>query len=188
MDDQAIIDLYWDRSEEAIVQTDKKYGKYCFTIANRILENPDDSEECVSDTYMSAWNRMPPVRPQILSVFLGKITRNISVSRWRKQSAVKRGGGTVAVALEELEACTPSSWDVTQEMERKELEARLRDFCGGLPVQERIVFLKRYWYAESLGEIAAETGLSQSAVKSSLYRSRKKLGAVLKKEGLYEVG
>lgn len=112
MDDQAIIDLYWDRSEEAIVQTDKKYGKYCFTIANRILENPDDSEECVSDTYMSAWNRMPPVRPQILSVFLGKITRNISVSRWRKQSAVK----------------------------------------------------------------------------SSLYRSRKKLGAVLKKEGLYEVG
>lgn len=169
MDDQAIIDLYWDRSEEAIVQTDKKYGKYCFTIANRILENPDDSEECVSDTYMSAWNRMPPVRPQILSVFLGKITRNISVSRWRKQSAVKRGGGTVAVALEEL-------------------EARLRDFCGGLPAQERIVFLKRYWYAESLGEIAAETGLSQSAVKSSLYRSRKKLGAVLKKEGLYEVG
>ena len=93
MDDQAIIDLYWDRSEEAIVQTDKKYGKYCFTIANRILENPDDSEECVSDTYMSAWNRMPPVRPQILSVFLGKITRNISVSRWRKQSAVKRGAG-----------------------------------------------------------------------------------------------
>ena len=180
MDDQAIIDLYWDRSEEAIVQTDKKYGKYCFTIANRILENPDDSEECVSDTYMSAWNRMPPVRPQILSVFLGKITRNISVSRWRKQSTVKRGGGTVAVALEELEACTPSSWDVTQEMERKELEARLRDFCGGLPAQERIVFLKRYWYAE--------TGLSQSAVKSSLYRSRKKLGAVLKKEGLYEVG
>ena len=155
MDDQAIIDLYWDRSEEAIVQTDKKYGKYCFTIANRILENPDDSEECVSDTYMSAWNRMPPVRPQILSVFLGKITRNISVSRWRKQSAVKRGGGTVAVAL---------------------------------AAEERNVFLKRYWYAESLGEIAAETGLSQSAVKSSLYRSRKKLGAVLKKEGLYEVG
>lgn len=94
----------------------------------------------------------------------------------------------MAVALEELEVCTPSSWDVTQEMERKELEARLRDFCGGLPAQERIVFLKRYWYVESLGEIAAETGLSQSAVKSSLYRSRKKLGAVLKKEGLYEVG
>lgn len=104
MDDQAIFDLYWDRSEEAIVQTDKKYGKYCFTIANRFWENPGRFRECVSDTYMSAWNRMPPVRPQILSVFLGKITRNISVSRWRKQSAVKRGGGTVAEALEELEA------------------------------------------------------------------------------------
>ena len=188
MEDSRIVELYFERSEQAIAETDRKYGPYCYSIAYNILTNQEDAQECVSDTYMSAWNRMPPVRPQILSVFLGKITRNISVSRWRKQSAVKRGGGTVAVALEELEACTPSSWDVTQEMERKELEARLRDFCGGLPTQERIVFLKRYWYVESLGEIAAETGMSQSAVKSSLYRSRKKLGAVLKKEGLYEVG
>ena len=105
MEDKEIVQLYWQRSEEAITQTDRKYGSYCFSVAKNILPSQEDAQECVNDTYMAAWETIPPHRPDILSTFLGKLTRRISIDRWRAQTADKRGGSAVTVALEELEAC-----------------------------------------------------------------------------------
>lgn len=122
MEDEKIIDLLWRRCEAAIEQLDRKYGGYCFSIANRILNNRQDAEECVSDTYLAAWNRIPPTRPNNLAAFLGRITRNLSISRWRSRSAISRGGGEMDLALEELAGCVAGPWDVTRELEKKELE------------------------------------------------------------------
>ena len=184
MDDQAIIDLYWDRSEEAIVQTDKKYGKYCFTIANRILENPDDSEECVSDTYYAAWNRIPPTRPGLLSAFLGKITRHISIDRWRRSTAYKRTGGQMTLALDELGDVTGPEETPEDSLSRKELVCAINRFLLTIPKTERGVFLCRYWYLDDIETIGEKTGLTRGNVSTMLSRTRKKLRQALKKEGL----
>ena len=183
MDDNHIIDLYWDRSEEAIAQTDKKYGRYCYSIAYNILTNQEDAEESVSDTYMAAWEAIPPRRPAVLSTFLGKITRHISIDRWRTRSAHKRGGGEIVLALEELEDCVADMQDVEEEYQRKELVKAYVKFLDVLPVTERRVFLCRYWYMESIGDIAAKFGFSQSKVKSMLHRTRGKLRKQLAEEG-----
>ena len=123
MDDQKIVDLYWQRSEKAIEETDSKYGGYCFSIAYNVLANKEDAEESVSDTYMAAWNELPPHRPSILAAFLGKITRNISISRWRSRSAYKRGGGEIVLALEELDECVADSQNVEADYIRREAAA-----------------------------------------------------------------
>lgn len=186
MDDRKIIELFWSRSEKAISETDAKYGKYCFSIAYNILANEQDAEESVSDTYWAAWNQIPPKRPQWLSVFLGKITRNISINRYKTRTAHKRGSGEIALALEELEECVSGSCDLQQEVERKELEAKIRCFLQTLSETNRIIFLKRYWALESIPQIAEEMCISLPKVKSCLHRTRVKLGHYLQEEGYYD--
>lgn len=183
MDDKSIVDLYFSRNEEAIIQTDKKYGRYCYTIAYNILTNREDAEESVSDTYMTAWRTIPPHYPSVLSTFLGKIARHISIDRWRKRSAYKRGGGEISLALEELENCVASSQNLEMEYERKEILKAYVKFLRALPVTERRIFLCRYWYVESIESIAGKFGISQSKVKTTLHRTRVKLRKQLIEEG-----
>ena len=183
MDDELIVRLYWDRSESAISETDRKYGAYCNSIAYGILQNKEDAEESVSDTYMDAWNSMPPHHPSILATFLGKITRRISIDRWRSKTRLKRGGGEIDLALEELEQCIAGGQSPEQEIEQKKLAQAINDFLDELPVQERRVFLARYWYMDSIREIAAHFKFSQSKVLSMLFRTRNKLRQHLEKEG-----
>ena len=184
MDDNEILDLYFARSEQAIAETDRKYGNYCFYIASHILSNPADAEESVSDTYFSAWTLIPPRRPARLSVFLGKLTRNLSIDRWRKNTAGKRGSGETQLLLDELAECVTGAESPETEMLRKELSAALNRFLRALPDQDRTVFLLRYYHAYSQGEIAQKTGFSQNQVKYILQRTRKNLANTLKKEGL----
>lgn len=183
MEDKQIIDLYWSRSEEAISETESKYGPYCYKIAYNILSNKEDSEESVYDTYMDAWNAIPPHRPTLLASFLGKITRRISIDRWRERTAVKRGGNEIDLALDELEWCVSGSRTLEDELDRKELIRTVNQFLSSLSVAERRVFLLRYWAMESIENIAVRYNFSQSKVAAMLYRIRKKLRIVLEKEG-----
>ena len=162
MNDDQIIQLYFDRSEQAIKETDAKYGGYCYSIAYNILNNPEDAEESVSDTYLSAWNAMPPRRPPALAAFLGKITRNLSIDRWRKYRAFKRGEGQIELALEELRECVSGTESAEEAAIRKEILASLNRFLGTLKETERSVFLCRYWYLDSTEEIAEKSGFTVS--------------------------
>lgn len=182
MEDQGIIDLFFDRSEQAIVETDKKYGGYCYAIAYNILSSREDSEESVNDTYLTAWNTIPPRRPRLLNAFLGKITRHISIDRWRRLRAQKRGGKEMILALEELGECVAAQ-SLEAEISQRELARSLNDFLAALPETERNVFLCRYWYMDSIETIAKITGFSQSKVASMLHRSRGKLRKKLSEEG-----
>lgn len=182
MEDTAIIELYLKRSEQAIVETDTKYGGYCFSIAYNILANREDSEESVSDTYMTAWNTIPPRRPNFLNAFLGKVTRHLSIDRWRKQNAQKRGGGEIILALEELENCVDVH-NTEADFERKELTRILNQFLSDLNETERNVFLCRYWYMDSIQSISEYSGFSQSKVTSMLHRTRGKLRRHLSEKG-----
>ena len=183
MDDARIVELYWSRSEMAIKETESKYGAYLNSISYNILTNREDAKECVNDTYHNAWNSMPPHRPSILSTFLGKITRRISIDRWRKMSAEKRGGGELPLVLDELGDCVSGSDSVENEIERREVAALLNNFLNALPATERRVFLCRYWYMDSIESIARQFGFSRSKVASMLHRTRGKLRAVLEEEG-----
>ena len=183
MEDKQIVDLYWARKENAIHETAVKYGKYCYSIAYTILQDQQDAEESVNDTYMDAWNTMPPNRPSVLSTFLGKITRRISIDRWRIRSAKKRGGDEVTLALDELEECVRGSDDVELQAQRNELIAAMHSFLDNLPDTERRIFLLRYWYLEPVQSIANQYGFTQSKVASMLHRIRGKLRRQLEKEG-----
>ncbi len=183
MEDNLIVDLYWQRNERAISETATKYGKYLHSISYQILQNAESAEECVNDTYNDAWQSMPPHRPSILSTFLGKITRRISIDLWRKDSAQKRGGGVVALALEELEECVSGTGDVGEEVERLELQRKLNVFLFALPQTERQIFMCRYWYMDSVSDIAKQFSCSESKIKSMLFRTRNKLRTMLEKEG-----
>lgn len=184
MEDTKIIDLYWQRNDLAIQETDNKYGRYCFKIANNILANLEDSEESVNETYWKAWDSMPPHRPDILSAFLGKITRSISLNMWRSRTREKRGGGEIPLALDELSDCIASGFDVEQNIEQRELTRAINRFLGTLPETERDVFVSRYWFLASVREISAKFNFSQSKTKSMLFRTRDKLKKHLQKEGL----
>ena len=155
----------------------------CYSIAYNILTSKEDAEESVSDTYMTAWRAIPPRRPSALSAFLGKITRHISIDRWRERVATKRGGGEVPLALEELKDCISGMQDVEMEYERKEVLKTYVKFLEALPTTERRVFLCRYWYVESIETIADKFGFSQSKVKTMLHRTRAKLRKRLAEEG-----
>jgi RNA polymerase sigma-70 factor (ECF subfamily) len=183
VDDKSIVDLYFSRDQEAITQTDKKYGHYCYRIAYNILTNKEDAEESVSDTYVAAWRAIPPRRPSVLSTFLGKITRHIAIDRWRERNASKRGGGEVPLALEELQDCVAGMQNVEMDYERKEIIKAYVKFLDALPVTERRVFLCRYWYVYSVEAIADKFGFSQSKVKTMLHRTRAKLRKQLAEEG-----
>ena len=184
MEDSKIVALYWERSESAIIETSSKYGKYCYAIAYNILSDKEDADESVNDTYMDAWNSMPPHRPSILSTFLGKITRRISIDRCRTRNAAKRGGGTMTLALDELTDCIPSSNDVMREIEITELAKIIDDFIMKLPPIERHVFICRYWYLDPITSICEQFSFSQSKVKSMLQRTRGKLLSRLEKEDM----
>lgn len=184
MDDKKIVDLYWSRSESAISETDTKYGKYCYSIAYNILTNNEEAEESVSDTYMAAWKHIPPRRPSNLAAFLGRITRHIAIDRWRSRNRHKRGGGEMVLALEELDECIADNQTVEQAYERKQIVLMFNQFLDTLPETERQVFLCRYWFLDSISDIANYFGFSTSKVTSMLHRSRKKLRGVLEKEGI----
>ena len=183
-EDQKIIDLYWNRSENAITETAVKYGRYCTSIAYGILKSREDAQECVSDTYLTAWNAIPPRRPADLGTYLGKITRNLSIDRLRARNRDKRGGGEMPLALEELEEVVVGSDSPENEAIRKELAASMNRFLRKLTVQERYVFVRRYWYLDSLADIAKNTGFSGSKVASMLFRLRGRLKKQLIKEEL----
>ena len=182
MDDNKIIDLYWARSEDAISETASKYGRYCFKIAFNILFNKEDSEESVNDAYLAAWNTIPPRRPKLLGAFLGKMTRYISLDKWKNHTAAKRGGGEVPLVLDELEECVYSA-DSTENMYlQKEFARDINYFLESLPEAERKVFLCRYWYLDSIADIAERFDFTESKVTSMLHRTRRKLKRMLEKE------
>ncbi len=184
MDDTQIVELYWARKETAIEETAAKYGSYCRSIAGNILQNPDDAEECVNDTWLGAWNSMPPHRPSVLSTFLGKLTRRISIDKWRHVNAKKRGDGQLPLILSELEDCISDGNSIEEETERKLLAEVIATFVKSLPETEQKVFLCRYWYMDSVSSIASRFRFSESKVKSMLSRTREKLRVRLEKEGL----
>ena len=183
MEDFEIVNLYWARSEDAISQTAEKYGHYCRAIARRILSNREDAQESVNDTYFAAWNAMPPHRPAALQIFLGKITRRLSLKKWRDQNRCKRGGGQTALVLDELAESIPAGNGVEDQILGAELVRALNGFLEDLPQTERRVFLYRYWYLTYIGEISREFVFSPSKIKSMLHRTRGKLRSFLQKEG-----
>jgi len=184
MDDAKIVDLYWSRSEQAIKETELKYGKYCRKISYNILADTADAEECVNDTYLKAWNSMPTNRPSRLAPYLGKLTRWLSLNRLRDQNSLKRGNGELPLVLDELAETLDSGFDTEKELEIKELNRAIRHMLDGLEKVERDVFLSRYWYAASIKEIAERFDFSESKVKTMLYRTRNKLLRQLQEEGL----
>ena len=184
MEDNQIIQLYFDRSEDAISQTAVKYGKYCHTIAYNILHNFEDSEECVNDTYWKAWGIIPPRRPKKLAAFLGKITRNLSLDKYRHYTADKRGGGEFSIALDELGDCVSSLGNMDDYTNEMVLVDTLNRFLASLSAEHRKIFMRRYWYISSVKEIADDYGITESKVKMSLLRSRNQLKVVLEKEGI----
>ena len=185
MEDAKIIALYWERQERAIEETAAKYGVYCYSISYGILRNKEDADECVSDTWLKAWNAMPPQRPSALQAFLAKITRHLSLARSRRRSALFRGRGQVTVALEELEYAAPSAPSAEEAASELELIAGLERFLWDLPLEKRQVFLLRYWYFYSDREIAQQMHMSKGKVTSMLFRLRCGLKEFLQKEGIW---
>ena len=183
MDDSRIVELYWRRSGDAIAETSRKYGGYCYAIAYNLLSSVRDAEECVNDTWLGAWNAIPDNRPQDLAPVLGKIARRLAFNRFRADRAEKRGGGELPLVLEELGGCVPVVPSAAQAVEDGELEAEINRFLYALPPRDCDVFLRRYWYGESLAEIAGRYGLKLNTVKTSLYRTREKLRRHLEQEG-----
>jgi len=182
MDDAKILDLYWDRKETAIEETDRAYGRSLFSLSNRILENQEDSEENVSDTYMKAWNTIPPCRPKQFHAFLSKICRHLALDRldWRK--AAKRNAEVIALT-QEMQACIPDS-SHDRYAEAREIAAAMEAFLRTLSKESRLIFLRRYLYVDTVSEIAKRYGISESKVKMQLHRTRIKLSEYLKKEGI----
>ena len=180
MDDKQIIELYWQRDEAAIEESQSKYGSYCSSIAERILHSAEDTEECVNDTWLRAWNSIPPQRPNRLAVFFGTITRNLAIDRYRRKTAQKSGGGQIPLCLAELEDCVGELPPIE---DRLALKALLQSFLRGMPDRNREIFLLRYWYCMPVKDIAGRYGMREGAVKTLLHRLRAKLKAELEKEG-----
>lgn len=183
LDDSRIVQMYWDRDEGAIPATSEKYGSYCISIARNILGSYEDAEECVNDTYLRAWNSMPPHKPSILSAFLGKITRNLSFDRFSFNRAEKRGGGEIILVLEELAECVSDADSVEQAVDGRELTVAIEGFLSSLTPEKRNIFICRYWYTESIASIAKRHGMKEGAVSMTLNRLRQKLRSYLEERG-----
>ena len=181
MEDSAIVALYWQREERAIAETDRKYGRFCHQIARNILTIREDAEECVSDTWVRAWNTMPPQRPNSLKAFLGCIVRNLAISRYRASRAQKRYGG-MEILLSELEDCVPTADQVANAVDAAELSRALSDWLRTLPVRERTWFIRRYWNGETVKTLALEEGMTPRAMTGRLAGLRAKLQAHLEQE------
>ena len=185
MKDDEIVTLYWERNEKAIAATEERYGSYCHSIAVNILHNTEDARECVNDTWLGAWKSIPPHRPNRLSVYLGKITRNLSLNRLKHYTAEKRGLGQGELVLSELEECIPGKNSVEQLIEEIDLAKSINRFLYAQPRQKRNIFIRRYWYLCPVRDIAASFGMSESKVTSLLFRMRNELRTHLEKEDIY---
>ncbi len=185
IEDEKIVELFWQRSEEAISIVRVKYARYCYAIAFRILHSSENAEECVNDTLLRVWDAIPPARPNMLSIFLGKITRNLSLNYLEKNNAQKRGGGIAEHLLSELEECIPSSNNSPEDLfdEQYALDV-INRFLQETSTSKRKVFVRRYWYGSSIKEIGKDIGFSESKVSTILFRMRKNLKSVLEKEGI----
>lgn len=189
MEDREIIELYNARSESAIFHTDEKYGHYCRAIAFNILQNDEDAEECVNDTYLRAWNTIPPQMPACLRLFLGKITRHLSFDVFKRFHREKRGADTISLVLDELEDCLPANNNTEESVDEAILTEVIDRFMKDLSPRDRWIFSRRYWNTDSVSEIADALDMEANTVKVILYRTRKKLRNVLEKEGFYnEIG
>ena len=183
MSDSQIIELYFNRDESAIEQSNNHYGAYCRKIAMNILHSREDSEECVADTWHNAWNAIPPQKPLSLSAFFGKIVRNLAISRYRKGKAAKRFGG-LDVLLSEFEECIPSGESVIQQVESRLLAEIIDEWLSRLDKQDRVVFIRRYWFGESVKDLAKECGCSPAKMAQTMLRLRKSLRTKLEMEGI----
>ena len=183
MDDLTIVELYHRRDEQAIAESDKKYGALCHSIALRLLMFREDAEECVNDTWHAAWNRMPPDRPSVLGAFFGRITRNLSISRWRRSHAKKRYDG-MEILLSELEDCVPAPRTLEEDFDRQRLAQSISAWLDRLAEEERRLFIRRYWYGDAVKELAAERGETAGALSQRLLRLRRRLRAFLESEGV----
>ena len=185
MEDGKIIDLFWNRSEDAVKEGNARYGYYLRAIASRILHDERDCEECVNDIWFLVWNRIPPERPDYLSAWLAKITRNHAISMWRRKHSDKRGGGSVDAALDEMGEMLPGKNDMEKQIiDRVTISEVLNRYLEKQTKEKRVIFVKRYFYLCSIEEIAADCGFSISKVKTTLFRMRKELAAVLESEGI----
>ncbi len=184
MKDEEIIELYWNRNEQAISATAAKYESYCRSISYRILQNSQDAQECVNDTWLKAWKSIPPHRPNRLSTYLGKIVRNLSLNRARHNSAEKRCAGQTELVLSELEDCIPAPNSVEQLIDAMVLTKSINQFLRAQPRQKRNIFILRYWYLYSIGNIATAYSMSESKIASLLFRMRNDLKSHLEKEGI----
>lgn len=182
MDDNKIIDLYWNREESAINATDEKYGRYLMKIAMNILCRYEDSEECVNDTYLDTWNQIPPTRPKYLLPYIGRITRNKSIGKLKYLTADKRNGD-INILMSELEECFTSYNTPESIYDNKEIGRTISDFLRTCKKEYRYIFIRRYWFSDSISDISNELEMSQSKVKSILFRVRNKLRKYLEKEG-----
>ena len=185
MEDEFIIDLFWNRSEAAISETKKKYSSYLVTIANNILQDKQDAEECENDTYMHTWESIPVLHPENLKAYLSKIIRNISISRLRSKLAKKRGGDTIVTSYDELAECIPDK-SINESIDTNILKEILNDFLKDIPKEKRIIFVKRYWFSYSVSEISKQMGRNEKYITNNLYILRKKLKKVLEKRGYHE--
>jgi len=183
MDDREIVALYFSRSENAIKETEIKYGKYCYAIAYNILYSKEDSEECVNDTYLRAWNSMPPQNPSRLSAFLGRITRNLALDRYDYNNAEKRSG-EISLALKEMSEAVPSEKRLDSVLDEIVLSDAVNSFLAALPKRTRKIFMRRYWYLSPIKEIAKDFSMSESNVRVTLLRTREKFRLHLEKEGI----
>lgn len=185
MRDDEIVGLYHRREEAAVAETQRKYHKYLTTIAYNILRDTEDARESVNDTYLAAWNSIPPNSPKVLSVYLAKITRRISIDRYRKSHRSKRGGGEYALSLAELNDCIPAGNATVEEADFRSLAEHINGYLRTLPPRQRTVFIGRYFYCDSLTDVAAHHGMTVPRVKSMLYRTRQGLKAYLTEEGYF---
>lgn len=184
MEDSEIIELYWQRSETAIEETSGKYGNYCKSIVHNILQSMEDTEECVNDTWLHTWNAIPTERPYEFRTWLGRIARNLAFDRYRRMTAKKRGGREVDILLSELEDCIPSVHSVEKELEDEELAGLINSFLRKQKKENRVIFMRRYYYSDSIKQIAERFKISESKVKSSLFRTRNGLKEYLEREGI----
>lgn len=184
MNDEQIVDLYFRRDEAAIAESQKKYGAYCMKIAMNILSSEPDSEECVNDVWLGAWRSIPPQRPANLATYLGKITRNLSINRYKMKYAEKRAVNEFSLSLDELDECVPGGEPVENDERVGQIGESINDFLHGQKSLDRRVFVCRYFYGDSISEIAERFGISESRIKSLLFRMRSKLKAHLEKDGI----
>ncbi len=185
MEDIKIISLFNERDERAIEITQSKYGKYCYSIAYSILEQREDAEECVNDTWVKTWNSIPPQAPSCLRAFLAKITRNIAYDRHKFNSRQKRGGKEITMALDELAECLPASDGIDEYLRANEIRVALNSFLNNIPERDRNIFVLRFFFVYSTEKIASNLGMNHGTVMNSITKTKKKLKEYLKKGGFW---